>query len=80
MERFFDWVDAALDKQAFLPSNPLTKALGYARLRRRSLEVFLTDPQVPVDTNHLERGLRPIPLGRKNWLFCWTEVGRKMPA
>jgi transposase len=75
VERFFDWVDAALDKQAFVPSNPLTKALGYARSRRRSLEVFLTDPQVPVDTNHLERALRPIPLGRKNWLFCWTEVG-----
>jgi len=30
---------------------------------------------VPLDTNHLERALRPIPLGRKNWLFCWTEVG-----
>ena len=24
---------------------------------------------------NLERALRPIPLGRKNWLFCWTEVG-----
>jgi hypothetical protein len=38
-------------------------------------EVFVTDPAVPVDTNHLERALRPIPTGRKNWLFCWTEVG-----
>ena len=26
-------------------------------------------------TNHIERALRPIPTGRKNWLFCWTEVG-----
>ena len=23
----------------------------------------------------LERTLRPIPMGRKNWLFCWTELG-----
>jgi hypothetical protein len=30
---------------------------------------------VPIDTNHLEREIRPIALGRKNWLFCWTEVG-----
>jgi transposase len=30
---------------------------------------------VPVDTNHLERALRPIPMGRRNWLFCWSEVG-----
>ncbi len=28
-----------------------------------------------IDTNHVERAIRPIALGRKNWLFCWTEVG-----
>jgi hypothetical protein len=27
--------------------------------------VFLTDPDVPIDTNHLERALRVIPMGRK---------------
>jgi len=32
---------------------------------------------VPIDTNHLERGLRVIPMGRKAWLFCWTELGAK---
>ncbi len=42
-----------------------------------SLQVFLSDPDVPIDTNHLERGLRPIPLGKKNWLFAWTEIGAK---
>jgi len=31
--------------------------------------------QVSIDTNHVERAIRPIALGRKNWLFCWTEVG-----
>ena len=39
--------------------------------------MFLCDPEVPVDTNHLERALRAIPLGRRNWLFCWTELGAK---
>ncbi len=60
-----------------LPSNPLSKALKYARERRVSLQVFLSNPEVPVDTNHLERALRTIPLGRRNWLFCWTELGAK---
>ncbi|PID79221.1 hypothetical protein CSB20_11130, partial [bacterium DOLZORAL124_64_63] len=32
---------------------------------------------VPLDTNHLERQIRPIAVGRKNWLFCWTEVGAR---
>ena len=30
-----------------------------------------------IDTNHLERALRVIPMGRKNWLFCWTELGAR---
>ncbi|WBL64527.1 IS66 family transposase [Thauera sp. WB-2] len=72
---FFTWVQERLDAQGLLPSNPLTKALIYAHKRRAALEVFLADPDVPIDTNHLERALRPIPLGRKNWMFSWTELG-----
>ena len=39
------------------------------------MEVFLDDPEVAIDTNHLERALRPIPLGKRNWLFTSSEVG-----
>jgi transposase len=77
LEVFFDWIEHQFQRQGLLPSNPFTKALAYARERRAGLEVFLTDPEVPVDTNHLERALRVIPMGRKNWLFCWTELGAK---
>ena len=38
---------------------------------------LLDDPDVAIDTNHLERALRVIPIGRKNWLFSWTELGAK---
>lgn len=72
---FFTWVQERLDAQGLLPTNPLTKALIYAHKRRAALEVFLADPDVPIDTNHLERALRPIPIGRKNWMFSWTELG-----
>ncbi len=75
VEKFFEWAQQQLLDKALLPTNPLTQALGYALERRTSLEVFLGDPDVPVDTNHLERALRVIPMGRKNWLFCWTEIG-----
>src|SRR5487761_2678003 len=77
VDAFFDWVDRQFERHGLLPSNPLTKALAYARERRLGLEVFLTDPDVPIDTNHLERALRGIALGRRNWLFCWTELGAK---
>ena len=77
VEKFFEWVDGQFERQGLLPTNLLTKALAYVRGRRAALEVFLGDADVPIDTNHLERALRPVPLGRKNWLFCWTEVGAK---
>jgi transposase len=76
-EQFFAWVNQQFEQQGLLPSNPLTKALAYAHARRCGLEVYLSDPDVPIDTNHLERALRAIPMGRKNWLFSWTELGAK---
>lgn len=72
---FFEWLKQELAEHALLPTNPFTQAAHYALARKSGLEVFLTDPDVPLDTNHLERALRPIPMGRKNWLFCWTELG-----
>jgi transposase len=77
VEAFFDWVERQFDRQGLLPSSPFTKALNYARERRAGLEIFLEDPDVRMDTNHLERALRVIPMGRKNWLFTWTELGAK---
>jgi transposase len=75
VEKFFAWVDKQFQAQGLLPSSPLTAALGYARERQAALSVFLEDAEVPVDTNHVERALRPIPMGRRAWLFCWTELG-----
>ncbi len=72
---FWQWCDEQCRRHDLLPSNPLTKALKYAMARVEPLKVFLSDPEVAIDTNHLERALRPIPMGRRNWLFCWTELG-----
>jgi len=77
VEAFFAWVDRCLEEHGLRPTTPFTKALNYVRERRLGLEIFLTDPDVPMDTNHLERSLRAIPMGRKNWNFCWTELGAK---
>jgi transposase len=65
------------NERVLLPSSRFTKAANYALQRQEPLSVFLRDPNVSLDTNELERALRPIPMGRKNWLFCWTEVGAR---
>lgn len=75
VNRFFSWVHEQRQRIDLLPSNPLSKALQYVADRTEQLKVFLCNPYVPVDTNHLERALRVIPMGRKNYLFCWSELG-----
>lgn len=77
---FFQWCRDQLAQGGLLPSEPLTKALNYVLGRETSLTVFLEDPDVQPDTNHLERALRPIPMGKKNWMFCWTELGADRPT
>ena len=72
---FFQWCRDQLAQGGLVPSDSLTKALNYVLSREASLTVFLEDPDVQPDTNHLERALRPIPMGKKNWMFCWTELG-----
>ncbi len=72
---FFQWCRDQLEQGGLVPSDPLTKALNYVLSRETSLTVFLENPDVQPDTNHLERALRPIPMGKKNWMFCWTELG-----
>ncbi|AOI39350.1 transposase [Burkholderia oklahomensis EO147] len=47
------------------------------REHRDGLSLYLDDPDVEIDTSSLERALRAIPMGRKNWMFYWTEFGAK---
>ena len=75
VDAFFSWCYQQRQRIDLVKSNPLSKALAYAMKREQALKVFLSDPDVPPDTNHLERALRVIPMGRRNWLFSWTEVG-----
>ena len=75
VDAFFAKLQEAMEEQVLLPSSPYTKAARYALDREHSLRVFLDDPAVAPDTNHLERTIRPVAVGRKNWLFCTTEVG-----
>lgn len=75
VDAFFVWLKQTMITEILLPTNPFGQAAAYALKREAALKVFLTDPDVPIDTNHLEREIRPVALGRKNWMFCWTEVG-----
>jgi transposase len=62
------------------PSTKLAEAIGYALNRRAELLRFLDDGRIPLDTGHLERSLRPVAVGRKNYLFFGSLRGGQTAA
>jgi transposase len=64
-----------------LPKSALGRACRYALGQWPRLEVFLRDGQVEIDNNLCENGMRPVALGRKNWLLIGSEAaGPKVAA
>jgi transposase len=80
VESLFTYLEKQIAESVFLPSNAFHKAAQYMLDRRAALEVFLDNPNVPLDTNHVERSIRPTVVGRKNWLFNFTETGARYAA
>ncbi|KAB2766438.1 IS66 family transposase, partial [Brucella anthropi] len=58
----------------------LAKALRYGLSRWPSLCLFLEDGRVAMDNNAAERALRPIGVGRRNWLFAGADTGAETLA
>jgi transposase len=52
--------------QRALPRSSLGKAIGYAVDLWSGLELFLNQPEIPIDNNHVEREMRCVAVGRKN--------------
>lgn len=68
-------------RQAVLPGSQLAKACDYALRIWERLEVFLSNGAVEADTNLAENAMRPVALGRKNWLHIGDEkAGPKIAA
>jgi transposase len=58
----------------------VAEAMKYTRNQRRALLMFLRDGRVPIDNNVCERAIRPVAIGRKNWLFAGSVSGAKAAA
>ena len=59
-----------LNRQKITDGSGTAKALDYSLRRWEALTRFLSDGQLPVDNNHIENQIRPIAIGRNNWLFA----------
>jgi len=67
-------------KHKYLPQSPMNKAICYALKIRRKLTLYTKDGRLPIDNNLAENGIRPIALGRKNWMFFGSENGGQTAA
>ena len=78
LEEFKAWLDLA-ETQA-LPKSPLGRAIVYARNQWPALVRYVDDGRLSISNNAAERALRPIAIGRKNWLFFQREGGGRTAA
>jgi hypothetical protein len=56
------------------------KAIDYSLKRWSALSRYATKGQFPIDNNPVENTIRPIALGKKNWLFAGSERAGKRAA
>ena len=53
----------------------IAKAFVYLNNQFSKLKVYLTDGRLSIDNNRAENHVRPIAIGRKNWLFATSTKG-----
>ena len=73
VDNFRLWIETQLP---LLPGRAkLAEAMRYALSRWNGLTRFLHDGRVELDTNPVDRAIRPVALGRKNHLFAGSDGG-----
>jgi len=78
LEALRTWLDESLGR---VPPKSLTgKALDYLDGQWPKLLRVLDDGRIPLDTNAVERAIRPFVIGRRNWIFSDTPKGAKASA
>lgn len=63
-----------------LPKSPLGEAVTYALNQWTALNRYTEDGALEIDNNGAERAIKPIVIGRKNWMFIGSEAAAKRTA
>ena len=75
LSAFKPWLETQLGRVS--GKSPLATAIRYTLARWASLTRFIDDGRIEIDTNTVERTMRPIALGRKNHLFAGSDGGAR---
>ena len=69
---FEKWLIDSYDK--VLPTSRMGKAIKYTYGHLPSLSNYVNDGRINIDNNLIENAIRPLALGRKNYLFCGNDA------
>jgi hypothetical protein len=69
LQRLGNWLAGPL-ANSVLPASKLAQALNYLRTHWEALQVYDTDGRLPIDNNWVERLMKRVAVGKKNWLFA----------
>jgi transposase len=72
------WLHAQLPKIS--GKSPLARAIRYALTRMLKTRPYLDNGFLELDNNTCERAVKPVAIGRKNWMFAGSERGGKAMA
>lgn len=78
LDDFLSWLK--IQEQQVLPKSGLGKAVTYCLNQWDHLVAFLEDGRLEIHNNSSERSIKPIVIGRKNWLFSNTPRGAQASA
>ena len=79
VDRLHEWL--LLQRQRATDGTAIAKAIDYSLKRWPALIRFIEDGAVPIDNNWVENRIRPIALGRSNWLFAGSlRAGKRAAA
>jgi len=78
LDELHTWLERELTE--VLPKSPMRLAIGYALNNWDALVLYTTDGDLAIDNNAAEREIRPLTVGRKNYLFLGSDVGGRTAA
>ena len=78
LERIRTWLEEL--RPTVLPQSPLAEAIRYVLGNWQALTRYPEDGRLKIDNNGAERAIKPVVLGRKNWLFCGSEAAAHRAA
>ena len=73
LDKLAEWLDRQL--KLLSGKSELAGAIRYARSRWDALTAYVDDGRLEISNNAAENAIRPVTLGRKNWLFAGSDAG-----